>query len=212
MAWLGQQLHFSDRPEFVAFKRGDGLVRMSISAVVRKEFRHTDAVERVSKLVKIYDLLKFKGVPNVDTLISSDTEHDHPHVYLSPVGIETLPKSGSEAFCAVVCVLEALKRFDGQGWFLIDWSDAGMAPTRAVIHLKESEHSPRVRQDGHGAEVDIWGVGRYLEMLASRVTCGIAQPDAVQQMGRRWVSDLTMSAATALDEIKAARDLFITTT
>ncbi|CAG8765062.1 7098_t:CDS:2, partial [Acaulospora colombiana] len=76
-----------------------------------------------------------------------------------------------------------------------------MAPTRAVTHLKESEHSPRVRQDGHGAEVDMWGIGRYLENMASRVTCQIAKPDAVQEMARRWMSDLTISAATALDEV-----------
>jgi len=33
---------------------------------------------------------------------------DYLHVYLSPVGIDTLPVSGLEAFGAVTCVLEAL--------------------------------------------------------------------------------------------------------
>jgi hypothetical protein len=94
-----------------------------------------------------------------------------------------------------------IKRIDGKGWFLIDWSDASTAPTRAATHLKESEHSPRVRQDGHGQEVDIWGVGSYLEDLASRVSCQIAKPEAVKQMARRWMTDLTTSAAAALDEI-----------
>jgi hypothetical protein len=94
-----------------------------------------------------------------------------------------------------------IKRFDGQGWFLIDWSDASTAPTRGVTHLKASEHSPRVRQDNHGAEVDIWGVGKYLEDMASRATCRIAQPDAVQQMAKRWMTDIATSAADALDEI-----------
>jgi hypothetical protein len=32
-----------------------------------------------------------------------------------------------------------IKRFDGPGWFLIDWSDASTAPTRAVTHLKWAE-------------------------------------------------------------------------
>ena len=96
-----------------------------------------------------------------------------------------------------------IKRYDGQGWFLIDWSDASTVPTRAVTHLKESEHSIRVRQDGHGAEVDIWGVGKYLEDLASRVTCGIAKPDAVKEMARKWMANDTASAANALNEIKA---------
>ncbi|PVF98299.1 hypothetical protein CPB86DRAFT_733261 [Serendipita vermifera] len=223
IVWMGQQLRSRTRPEFLTFERHvPSLIYLWYS--IPQQGWHTDAVERVSKLVEIYDLLKSKDVPNVDKLKSSDIEHDHPHVYLSPVGIDTLPNSGSEAFCAVVCVLEALKvmhsgpnpvyhrdirdpnivkKFNDQEWFLIDWSDASTAPTRAVTHLKESEHSPRVRQDNHGAEVDIWGIGRYMEMLASRVTCKIAQPDAVQQMAQRWISDLNMSAATALDEIKA---------
>jgi hypothetical protein len=97
-----------------------------------------------------------------------------------------------------------IKRFDGQGWFLIDWSDASTAPTRAATHLKESEHSVQVRQDNHGAEVDIWGIGKYMENLASRVTCRIAKPEAIQQMARRWMADLTMSAAVALDDITAS--------
>lgn len=42
----------------------------------------------------------------------------------------------------------------------------------------------------------------YREELASRVTCLIAQPDAVKEMARRWITDLTTNAAAALDEIK----------
>jgi len=93
-----------------------------------------------------------------------------------------------------------IKRFDGQGWFLIDWSDASTAPTCGVTHLKKSEHSPLVRQDNHGAEVDIWGIAKYMEELASRAR--IANPKAVQEMAGRWMADLTTSAASALDEIK----------
>ncbi len=85
-----------------------------------------------------------------------------------------------------------IKRVDGQGWFLIDWSDASTAPTLAADHLKPAEHSPRVPQDNHGAEVDIWGIGKYLEELASRVTCGMA---------RRWITDLSTNAVAALEEI-----------
>jgi hypothetical protein len=89
--------------------REGGLVKISIGAVVRKEFRHPDAVAHMSKLIKIYGLLKSKHVPNVDSLDRAETHGDYPHVQLSPVGYETLPKSGSEALNAVVCVLEALK-------------------------------------------------------------------------------------------------------
>lgn len=94
-----------------------------------------------------------------------------------------------------------MKTFDGQGWFLIDWADASTTPTCGVTHLKESEHSPRVRDDKHGAEVDIWGIAKYMEDLASRVTCHIAQTQAVKEMARRWMTDLETSAASALNEI-----------
>jgi hypothetical protein len=95
--------------------REGGLVRMSIGAVVRKEFGHPNAVDRVSKLIKIYNLLKIKQVPNVDTLDHAQIVNDaepygfHPYVELWPVGYDVLPYSGSESLNAVVCVLEALK-------------------------------------------------------------------------------------------------------
>jgi len=77
--------------------------------VVKKEFKSSDAVERVNKLVAIYQLLKHKGVPNVDTLDKHNITHDRPYVQLSPVGIDTSPNSGLESFDAVCCVLQALK-------------------------------------------------------------------------------------------------------
>jgi hypothetical protein len=94
-----------------------------------------------------------------------------------------------------------IKKLDGDEWFLIDWSDASEAPTRGVKHLKPSEHSPLVLRDNHGAEVDIWGVAKYMETLAS-VTCRFAKPNAVQQIARRWMEDVTTTATTALDEIE----------
>jgi hypothetical protein len=81
---------------------------MTIGEVVRKEFMGDNAVQRVTELIAIYELLKLKKVPNVDTLDSSNLD-GHPHVYLSPGGVDVLPVSGSEAFDAVVCVLGALK-------------------------------------------------------------------------------------------------------
>ena len=97
-----------------------------------------------------------------------------------------------------------IKKF-GEGWFLIDFSDASTAPTAGVTHMKECEHSPQVRQDNHGAEVDIWGISKYMEDLASQATCRIAKPDAVRQMAMRWREDLTTSAASALDEITVSK-------
>jgi hypothetical protein len=89
--------------------RDDGLIQMWIDSVVTKEFRHADAVERVNKLVEIYQLLKLKGVPNVDTVDQYNTTHSSPYVELSPVGIDTTPDSGSGVFDAVRCALQALK-------------------------------------------------------------------------------------------------------
>jgi hypothetical protein len=82
---------------------------MTIGAVVKKEFRHPDAAARVRKLVEIYELLKLKQVPNVDTLDRAEIREEYPYVLLSPVGCDVSPSSGSEAFNAVVCVLQALK-------------------------------------------------------------------------------------------------------
>jgi len=95
------------------------LIRITIGAVVRKEFRHPDTAHRVTKLVNIYELLKTRQVPNVDTLRSAKffghagTEEIFPHVHLSPVGWDVIPDSGSESLNAIVCVLQALKARHG---------------------------------------------------------------------------------------------------
>ena len=86
---------------------------MAIGAVVKKEFRHHDAVRRVSKLIEIYKLLQMKKVPNVDTLVKYKLDGDHPWVHLEPVGVDTSPASGFECFSAVTCLLKALEvRFE----------------------------------------------------------------------------------------------------
>ena len=73
--------------------------------LVMKEFMTHDATQRISNLIKIYNLLKDKGVPNVDTLRSSEGNR----IFLSPEGLDVWPSSGSEAFNAMLCVLNALK-------------------------------------------------------------------------------------------------------
>jgi hypothetical protein len=89
------------------FHSSDGLTRITIGAVVMKEFEHPDGVARVLNLVKIYQLLKEKRVPNVDALHEYSTEP--PYVMVTPVAMDQTPQSGFEAFNAVVCVLQALK-------------------------------------------------------------------------------------------------------
>jgi len=227
---MGNQLGALDRPQYVGFERDSGNVRITIGTDrVMKEFRHNDAIQRVSKLVEIYKKLKEKGVQHVDTLVKHKLDGKHPYVCLEPVGMDTSPASGFQCISAVTCLLKALKvmhsdppvyhrdirrpnimkNFDSDEWFLIDLSDASMTPTCAVTHLREAEHSPRVRQDNHGAEVDIWGVAKYMEDLASRKSSGIVQRPAVRQIARKWMDDHAMTAESALDEIEAARHLFI---
>jgi hypothetical protein len=52
-----------------------------------------------------------------------------------------------------------IRRLDNpQEWFLVDWEEAAGLPTKAPLHFSKEDHSPRIFSDGHGAEVDIWGV------------------------------------------------------
>jgi hypothetical protein len=53
-------------------------------------------------------------------------------------------------------------REDSSKWFLIDWEDASFAPTKGAPHLSQNEHSRNVYKDNHGADVDIWAVGRLI--------------------------------------------------
>ena len=95
-----------------------------------------------------------------------------------------------------------MKKFDSDEWFLIDWSDASTVPTCTARHMKACEHSPRVHEDNHGADVDIWGMGLYMEELASHVIRNIANPDAIKRMAHGWMANsTTMTAADALHEI-----------
>ena len=90
---------------------------MSIGGgVVMKEFLTFHATRFISHLTKIYNLLKDKDVPNVDTLQGTEGNR----IFLSPVGLDVWPSSGSEAFNAMVCVLNALKvRYDISVVFII---------------------------------------------------------------------------------------------
>jgi len=95
-----------------------------------------------------------------------------------------------------------IRSFDGDKWFLIDWTDASTCPTRAVQDFDRHEHSPRVFEDNHGHEVDIWGVARYMEAMANRATCNIAQTRPIREMARRWMGDLSTTATRALEEVQ----------
>jgi hypothetical protein len=42
-------------------------------------------------------------------------------------------------------------------WFLIDWDDASTTLTQLAMHLDWNSHPPKVFENNHGTEVDIWG-------------------------------------------------------
>ena len=87
---------------------------------------------------------------------------------------------------------------DPNKWFLIDWEDAAIAPTKAAPNLRREIHAPQVFEDGHGAEVDIWGVGKLI------ATAGV--PDLSENLlslGQRMVDGSVVSAEQGLTELKS---------
>ena len=96
-----------------------------------------------------------------------------------------------------------IKRIDSDDWFLIDFADACKVPTKAANHLNRENHSPHIRQDGHGAEVDIWGVAHYMCQLLRVVN----NRQYVEQMAIRWKGDTTLTAEMALGEIEVGTSL-----
>ena len=86
---------------------------------------------------------------------------------------------------------------DPEKWFLIDWEDASTAPTVADPRLDRRTHAPRVFEDGHGAEVDIWGVGKLI------TTAHISDlPEKLLSLGQRMVDGSVLSAERGLEEMK----------
>ncbi|KAG8811075.1 hypothetical protein FRC19_004115 [Serendipita sp. 401] len=227
LSWMSEQLAPRNNPEFTAIDRPGG-VEVTIGVAVKKRFTQPDAVNHVLHLEAIYDLLKKKKVPNTDELVNINTTTD-PHIMTKPVGVDCVPRTGAELFQAAICVLQALKvmhaepepvyhrdirqpnilrRRDQEGWFLIDWSDASKTPTKASRTLLERSHSPRVFEDDHGGEVDVWGVGCYLHEYAYR--CKATEPEKIREISRRWMANYTITAAAALDELETSEHFFTT--
>ena len=71
-----------------------------------------------------------------------------------------------------------VRHLDGHQWFVIDWEDASAAPTQAQSHFDHKNHSPKVFSDGHGAEVDIWGVGTLISQCESLYVSEVGRMDA----------------------------------
>jgi hypothetical protein len=80
---------------------------------------------------------------------------------------------------------------DHSRWFLVDWDDAAMAPTRAPKHLDPKSHSAASFQDNHGADVDIWGAGKLILDTREFVP---AIPDKLATIGMQLVEGLIRTA------------------
>lgn len=224
LSWMSRQLAPLTNPEYTKIERPGG-VEVTLGPVVKKRFKQ-DGKAHVNHLESIYALLKEKKVPNTDELIAASLGPGDPHILVKPVGLGHIPKTGAELFQAVSCILLALKamhagsnpvyhrdirrpnilkRRDEKGWFLIDWSDAGTAPTLAVTHMSREEHSPRVFEDNHGGEVDVWGVGRYLRDCLPN--CGVPESEKIMEIAERWMNDSAITASAALDTLEESRHL-----
>ncbi|KAF8329796.1 uncharacterized protein EI90DRAFT_3155212 [Cantharellus anzutake] len=195
--------------------RDDGKSIEFLEKTIRK-FYPIEKQPRISFLKSIYDQLKRKRVPNVDFLKKIKTTEDGYFLELGPRDVKN----------AVICVLKALQVLhtepqvfhrdirwpnviqditDRKRWFLIDWEDAAMLPTKAAPNLHPQTHAPQVFEDDHGAEVDIWGVG---ELIA---TAGIDLDENIESLGQRMVEGSISSAEQALvkSRIRSVSRFFI---
>ena len=87
---------------------------------------------------------------------------------------------------------------DRARWFLIDWEDSSVAPTKAAPLLKNETHSPDVFKDNHGAEVDIWGIGFLILSCRSHITS-----DNLKEFGRKLCdSSHNFSAEDVLEQLQ----------
>ncbi|TFK67602.1 hypothetical protein BDN72DRAFT_960918 [Pluteus cervinus] len=202
--------HF--RPDGSTIEFGETYVRKSYTQ------DREDGIDPIRHLEAVYELLVSKKVPNVDYLDKVVPVHPRgPYVQLKPIGLNNGPQTALDIRNAVVCILEALKvayahppvfhrdirwpnviqsRQDLSKWFLIDWEDAASPPTKAAHHLNKVEHSQRVFEDGHGAEVDIWSVGRLLNAAPVQM-----RHPALTQLGQKLMQGLLVNAEQALKEI-----------
>ena len=87
---------------------------------------------------------------------------------------------------------------DPARWFLIDWEDSSVAPTKAAPLLKNETHSPDVFKDNHGAEVDIWGIGFLILSCRSLIIS-----DDLKKFGRELRnSSHNLSAEDVLERLQ----------
>ncbi|KAF9059376.1 hypothetical protein BDP27DRAFT_1341538 [Rhodocollybia butyracea] len=172
-------------PEYATIERFDSIISFVRPKLVKKVYRCSDGLApiggstRVEHLKTIYQLLKEADVPNTDSLVSAKDNV----VYLQPIGLAVAPSDIGQLKDCILCILDALIKVheipvyhrdirkenvlrctDNESqWFLIDWEDASTTPTYAQPTFDRLTHGPTVLKDGHGPEVDIWGVGYLIK-------------------------------------------------
>ncbi|GJJ15307.1 hypothetical protein Clacol_009583 [Clathrus columnatus] len=202
--------------EFEILERDNATIEIVGHAVI-KTYRD---LGRVDYLRKVYALLSENKVPNVDEPILFEEKR----IILSPRGLSQVPNTQRELIEAAACVLETLqvihaiplfhrdirwpnviRRLENHNkWFLIDWEDAGTPPTLAQRNFTRKTLSPAIFVDGHGAEVDIWGVGGLiLQCEGLNISSELRDPG-------KWMQEAPVpSAQEALTKVK---DLAMDTT
>jgi hypothetical protein len=96
--------------QLMLFYRENGSTITIGMACVQKTYTRHNRVSRIRHLRNIYDILKRKNTPNVDSLhLAHDDDPKLGSVaYLSPRGINKPPSTGIEVTQAILCVLNAL--------------------------------------------------------------------------------------------------------
>jgi hypothetical protein len=74
---------------------------------IKKTYEGPDRFTKLQKLKSVYDLLKEKGVPNVDGIAMSYSDCGAV-VFLEPKGMSVFPRNSRQVLDAVCCVLQAL--------------------------------------------------------------------------------------------------------
>ena len=70
------------------------------------------------------------------------------------------------------------------------------------MHLNARSHSPAVFKDDHGAEVDIWAVGK---LIVDAVAFTPDIPPALITVGKRMMEGLVTTAIQCLVEIQCVK-------
>ena len=79
------------------------------SSCIKKTYAGTGRKARISHLRTVYQLLRQKNVPHVDSVLNIFDDKSHGAVaYLQPKGVNRRPTLAQEVLEAMLCLLEAL--------------------------------------------------------------------------------------------------------